>query len=44
MYSEHNYFSDAMKTAINVASIFPQSHVEVVSSNDNAVTKAVEAA
>jgi hypothetical protein len=35
MYSEHNYFSDAMKTAMNVANIFPQSHVEVVSSNEH---------
>ncbi len=35
MSSEHNYFSDAMKTAMNVANIFPQSHVEVVSSNEH---------
>ncbi len=33
-YSEHNYFSDALKTAINVGNIFPESHVEVVSSRD----------
>ncbi len=32
LYSEHNYFSDALKTALNVGNIFPQSHVEVVSS------------
>ncbi len=34
MYSEHNYFADAMKTAMNVANIFPSSHVEVVSSHE----------
>ncbi len=33
MYSEHNYFTDAMKTAMNVANIFLSSHVEVLSSN-----------
>ena len=36
VYSEHNYFSDALKTAMKVANIFRQSHVEVISSKDAA--------
>jgi hypothetical protein len=43
-YSEHNYFSDAMKTAMSVANIFPQSHVEVVSSKDDLEAEAAQAA
>jgi hypothetical protein len=35
MYSEHNYFADAMKTAKNAANIFPSSHTSrVVSSHE----------
>ncbi len=44
MYSEHNYFTDAIKTARNLANIFPSSNVEVVSSNEPQERKAAEAA
>jgi len=40
IYSEHNYFSDALKTAMKVANIFRQSHVEVISSKDAAEIRA----
>jgi len=43
-YSEHNYFSDAMRTAINVSNIFPNSHVEVASTEAKLATETAEAA
>jgi len=31
IYSEHAYFTQAVKTAMNVANIFPEADIEVVS-------------